>query len=116
VREELRHAHAVGVERLGGIDVADLANRRASDLLVVDARTRRDLPCQDDIAGLAEHLAGDARGRVLLEVRVEHAVGDEVTHLVGVTLGDGLRGEDVQCAAGSGARPCRDCHGRVLPV
>src|SRR3712207_7861795 len=64
-----RSGHAVGVERLRRVDVADLADRRAGDVLVVDAGARGNLSREHHVAALHEHLARDSAPRVGLEVR-----------------------------------------------
>ncbi len=73
-----------------GVDVADLADRLASDLLDVDVGLGRDLAGDDHEAGVDERLARDATVRVLGEDRVQDAVGDLVRDLVGMTLGHRL--------------------------
>ncbi len=80
----------VGGEAEVGVDVADLADRLARDLLDVDVRRGRDLTGDDDEARVHERLAGDATVGVVAQDGVEDAVGDLVGDLVGVTLGDGL--------------------------
>ena len=91
----LRTAHGVGGEAEVGVDVADLADRLAGDLLDVDVGLGGDLAGDDDEAGVDERLAGDAARRVVAQDGVEDAVGDLVGDLVGVTLGHGLGGEEV---------------------
>ena len=96
LRDELGDANAVGVERLARIDVADLANRAARDLLVVDCLVRRDLAGEDDLSALAQDFARHAAVRIAREMRVEDGVGDEVADLVGVPFADRLRRERVR--------------------
>lgn len=46
--------------------------------------TRCDLACQHDGIMFGERFASHACVRILREVRIENAVGDEVAHLVGM--------------------------------
>jgi hypothetical protein len=85
----------VGAEAQVGVDVADLADRLARDVLDVDVGLGRDLARDDDQAGVDEGLAGDAALRVVAQHGVEDAVADLVGHLVGMPLGDGLGREEV---------------------
>jgi hypothetical protein len=85
----------IGREPQGGIDVTDLADRVACDLLDVKGSLGGDLTRYDDQAGVDECLACHAPGWVLGEDGIEHAVGDLVGHLVRVPLGDGLGCEEV---------------------
>ena len=84
----------VAVEAVGGVVVADPADRVARDLRHVDVGLGGDLAGDDDEARVDERLAGHAAVRVVAQDGVEHAVGDLVGHLVGVALRDGLGGEE----------------------
>ena len=76
-----------------GVDVADLADRLARDLLDVDVGRGRDLARHHHEARVHQRLARDAADRVVAQDRVEDAVGDLVGDLVRVALGDRLGGE-----------------------
>ena len=88
------HGAGVVVEAHLRRRVADLLDRLARDLVVGDLGVGRDLAGEHDHAGLAERLAGDAGLRVLAEDLVDDGVRDQIAHLVGVPLGDGLRGKE----------------------
>ena len=88
------HRAALVVDAVLGVVVADPLDRVARDLDVVDVRVGRDLAGEDDQAGVAQGLGGDARARILLEDRVEDGVGDLVGDLVGVAFGDRFGGEE----------------------
>jgi hypothetical protein len=74
---------------------ADLANRVARDLRIVELCLGGDLTEEHHEARLRGGLASHAALRILREARVEDGVGDGVTQLVGVTFGNGLGGEQV---------------------
>src|SRR5262249_3514191 len=74
--------------------VADVLDRVADDLPDVDVRVGRHLAGDDDETGRDERLARDAAVRIVGESGVENRVGDLVRDLVGVALGDRLRGEE----------------------
>ena len=93
--DRVEHGARVGREAELGVDVADLADRLAGDLLDVDVGVGRDLAGDDDEAGVHERLARDPAERVLGQHGVEDAVGDLVGDLVGVTLGHRLGREQV---------------------
>ena len=76
-----------------GRGVADLAHCAPGDVGVRHVHSRRDLARDDDHAGLDERLAGNATVRILGDERVEDGVRDLVAHLVGMTFGHGLGGE-----------------------
>ena len=59
-----------------GIRVADLLDRLADDLLVVELGVGRDLAGEDHRVALDQRLARHAALRILLEAGVEHGVGD----------------------------------------
>jgi hypothetical protein len=85
----------VGAEAQVGVHVADLADRRARDVLDVDVRRGGDLAGDDDEPGVDERLARDAPVGVVAQDRVEHPVGDLVGDLVRMPFGDRLRREQV---------------------
>src|SRR5213594_40362 len=60
----------------------------------VDVLVRGDFAGDEDDAGGRRGLARNARVGVLAETFVEHRVGDLVTELVGVALGDRLAREE----------------------
>ncbi len=83
------------VEPVVGPRVADVADGLADHRLKVHVGRRRDLAEDRDETCRRGRLAGDAGVRVLAEDRVEDGVRDLIAHLVGVTLGHGLRREQV---------------------
>jgi hypothetical protein len=85
----------VGGEAEVGVDVADLADRLARDVLDVDEGRRGDLTRDDDEARVDERLAGHATHRVVPHDGVEDTIGDLVGDLVRVALRDGLGREQV---------------------
>src|ERR1035437_1804730 len=92
--DQLPDGHAVGVEGLARIRVPDAADHVSRDCRGIYRGRRGDLAGEDDVASLAENLAGDAGVPVTREMRVEDRVRDEVADLVRVALGNGLRCED----------------------
>src|SRR6185503_7224166 len=68
-------------------------------LLVID-RLAADLAGEDDAVGRGHRLAGDARLRVLAQEQVDDRIGNLVRDLVGMALGNGLRGEKIIAAHG----------------
>ena len=93
--ERHRDAAGLGVEAVLGARVADAADRRADDGRDVDVGGGRDLAGHHDLPGGDERLAGHAAERVVGQDRVEDPVRDLIGDLVGVSLGDGFRGEEV---------------------
>ena len=59
----------------------------------VDVGVGSNLACQHDQVVFQQRFASDPRVDVLLEHGVEDGIRDLIGHLVGVALGDGLRGE-----------------------
>lgn len=90
------HRDAAGgaVEALLGGVVADLQDLVAHEVGDVGVGLGRDLTRDVHQTSGDQGLDGDARGGVLAQERVENRVADLVSDLVGVTLGDGLRGEE----------------------
>ena len=107
-RRSRRDAARAAVEPDVGRVVADAVTARARSR--GSRRSRgRDLAGDVHEAGGDERLDRDARVRVVGEERVEDGVGDLVADLVGVSLGDGLGGEQAKgsceiCSVGSAAR------------
>ena len=81
---------AVAVEAHLGAVIARVADGLAGDLGDIDAGGRGDLAHDEHHAGRRRRLAGDAAHGILLEHRVEHAVGDKVAQLIGMSLCNGL--------------------------
>jgi len=79
---------------LSGV-VSNALDGVADDLLVVDLSLGGDLAKDHDHASLARGLAGDLGVRVGGEARVKDGIGDDVRQLVGVSLVNGLGGEEV---------------------
>jgi hypothetical protein len=92
------HAAGVSVDAEVRVGVPDLGDRPADHGRDVDVLRRADLAGDHDETGGDERLAGDAAVRVDRKDGVEDRVGDPVRELVGMTLGDGLRGEQVRVA------------------
>jgi hypothetical protein len=84
--------------------VTDLPDRLPDHLLEVHIGAGADLAQDQDQAGGGGRLTGDPRIRVILEDPVEDGVADLVTHLVRVTLGHGLRGEEELSCGHSGGK------------
>ncbi len=120
--DKVEHAAGVAVEAELGAIVPDAAHDLARDVLNVDVGLGADLAGDDDGAGGDEGLACAAdvlelgrlaAGRdialglklgLLGQDGVEHGVGDLVRDLVGMALGDRLRGKDEGiCAEVGGA-------------
>ena len=89
----------VGMEFVLVVGVTNRPNGPAGNHLVVDQRVGIDFPGQDDIASLAENLAGHAAIGILVKAGVQDRVGDEVADFVRVTFRDGFGGEEVAHAA-----------------
>lgn len=98
------------VEALGGVIVTNVLDGGTDDLLVVEVGLGGDLAKDHDHAGLGGSLTGDLGQRVLGQAGIEDGIGDLISDLVGVTLTDGLGGEQesalVVVAAGSVGRHC----------
>ncbi len=91
--ERADHAAGVAVEAVGRVRVADVPDDLPGDPGHVHVGGGRDLARHDAQARGDQHLAGHAARGVILHHRVQHGVGDLVRHLVGMPLGDRLRGE-----------------------
>ncbi len=64
----------VGMECLCAIGIADVANRLAYHLLVVDGRVGSDLAGKNYLVVLAQHFAGNPAALVLCDVGIENGV------------------------------------------
>ena len=74
--------------------VADLVDRLARTIFGMSTYVCVEIsPATTTRPGVDEALTGDATGRIVGHHRVEDAVRDLVADLVGMPLGDGLRGE-----------------------
>ena len=89
------------VEALGRVVVANVLDGVTDNLLVVELGLRRDFAKDHDHARLGGRLAGHLGQGVLGQAGVEDGIRDLVGNLVGVTLTDGLGGED-EAALGEG--------------
>ena len=78
----------VGADAHGGFGVADVADHFADDLLHIDVGFGRDLAGDDRQAGRDHRFARHAAHRVLGNEGVEHAVGNLVGQLIGMTHAD----------------------------
>ena len=85
----------VGAEAEVAVDVADLADRLASDLLRIEVGRRGDLARDHDQARVDQRLAGDTTVRILRQHGIQHTVGDLIGDLVRMTLGHGLGREEI---------------------
>ena len=90
-----RHEDATGlaVEAVAVVVVADGADRLAHQRRDVDIGRGRHLARHHDEPRRQQRLAGHTARRITLENGVQDGIRDLVRHLVGVTLGDRLRGE-----------------------
>jgi hypothetical protein len=80
--------------------VADVADGTAGEVLdlVADDIGPAHLAGNHDPIGRGQRLAGDARFRHGRDVGIDDGVRDAITHLVGMTLGNRLAGEEVVAA------------------
>jgi hypothetical protein len=90
----VEHGAGLAVEALVGMVIADVADDLAGQLFNVDIGFGGHFAGDHNHAGLDQRLAGHPRLGVLAQNRIEHAVGDLVCHLVGMSLGDGFRSEE----------------------
>ena len=74
LRDGHHHAARIRVEAHVRAREADLADRGARDLVVVELGLRRDLAEQEDEPGLRGGLARDATVRIFCEAGVEHGI------------------------------------------
>ena len=94
-RQRIHDVDAVGVERLGRINVADLLDRRAHHLVVVEIGLGRNLACDNDQVGFHHRLARHAAVFVLRQTGVEDGVGNRIGNLVRMTLSHRLGRENI---------------------
>ena len=88
----------VGVEAELCTGIADVRHDLADDLLKIDVAVGGDLAHNVDEAGGCTGLAGHAGVGVVGQDLIEDGVGDLVTDLVGMALGDGLgRKQTILC-------------------
>ena len=95
LRQQQVHEHAIGMKHVIVVDVADLADRLARDLLDVELGLGGDLAADDHHVRLDVGFAGDAAELVLRQAGVEDRIGNRVGDLVGVPLTDRFRRKDV---------------------
>ena len=98
--------------------VADVADDLADDRRIVDHGLGRDLAGQADQPRGEQTFAGHSRVRILLQDRIEDAVGNLVGHLVGMAHRHGFAGEQVAVMVRHGRRSprgrnIRSCHADV---
>jgi hypothetical protein len=96
----VEHGTRVGAEAQPGVDVADLPDRLARDVLDIEAGIGGDLARDHHQAGVDQRFAGHPAVGILGQDGVEDGVGDLVGDLVGMAFGDRFRGE--QELAGGG--------------
>lgn len=82
------------VEPLGRVVVTDILDGIANDLLVIELGLGGDFTEDHDHTGLGSGLTSDLGQRVLSQASIEDSIGDLISDLVGVTLTDGLGGEE----------------------
>jgi len=87
------HSAGVGVKTVFGVVIADLANRFASDFVVIDVRAGGNLARDDDQTGGDQRFASYAPPGILAHDFIENGVGDLVSDLVGMTFSNGLGSE-----------------------
>src|SRR5688500_6902163 len=80
------------------VDVADLANRFASNVFDIEIGLGGDFAADDHDVRLDVGFTGDAAELVLREARVEDRVRNRVGDFIGVTFADGFRGKNVSIA------------------
>jgi hypothetical protein len=88
-----RNTTRLAVEADLGAGVADVGDRATHDRGDVDVGRGRDLTGDDHPSGRDQGFASHAGERVAGEDLIEYRIGDLVGHLVGMSLGDRLRGE-----------------------
>ena len=92
--EGVHDVDAVGMKNVFGMGIADGADGRANQGIVVQLGAGGDFSCDDDEVGFHESFAGDAAVRVLGEAGIEHCIGDSVADFVGMAFADRLRRKD----------------------
>ena len=89
-REVVVDEDPVGMEHVVIVDVPDVADGGAHDLFVVQFGLGGDLSGDDHHVRFDHRLARHAAPRILFDARVEHAVRNQIGHLVGMTFAHGL--------------------------
>ena len=112
LREQQVHEHAIGMEHIVVVDVADLANALARDPLDVELRLGGDFTADDADVRLDVGLARHAAHLVLRNAGVEDRVGNRVGDLVGMSFADRLRREDVSIGHSRSKKKARRVAGR----
>ena len=103
-----QHRAGLPVEAHVRAGVADLPDRLAHELVVVDRGVARDLAGEHHHAGLDQGLAGHAGPAILGQVGIQNGVRNLVGDLVRVPLRDRLGGEEEAVRHGGGSSPrCR---------
>ena len=85
-REVVIDKNGIGVEHIVAIDVTDVANRGPNDRFIIKLGLGRDLTSQDDHVRFDHRLASHAAGAILRQASVEDAIGNKVSHFVGMTF------------------------------
>ena len=88
-----QYGAAFEVDAVVGVVVADVFERIARDVDVVDDCVGGDFAGEYDQTGITQGFGGDARGGVLFENGVENRVRDLIGYFVWVAFGDGLGGK-----------------------
>ena len=94
-RDDVHDEHAIGVEYVIVVGVADVADGLAHDLIVGGHGLGGDFATDHDDVALGVGLASDPAGGILGQARVEHGVGNGVADFVGMAFADRLRRKDV---------------------
>ena len=110
------HGAGLGVEAVLAARVADVGDRVAHDLLVIDDGAGRDLAGDNGEAGRDERFARDAAHRVLREDGVENRIRNLIGDLVGMSFGHRLRREQMPSLTAHAASPSAGPAGRRTPT
>ena len=94
-RQRVHDVDALRVERFALLRVADLPNRVAHHLVVIEIGLRRDLTRDDDEVRFHHRLARHAAVLVLRQAGVQHRIGNRIGDFVRMTLGHRLGGENI---------------------
>ena len=94
-RDGVEDEHAIGMEDIIIVCVANVADRLAGDGVEIEPRFGRDLASDDDQITFGIGLAGDTAGRILRQAGVEHRIGDGIANFVRVALAHGFGRKDV---------------------
>src|ERR1700751_3522974 len=93
--ESLYHETGVSLEKRFLVDVADLANRGANLLDIVELRIGGNLASDDDEITLGQRFAGDPALMILGQTCVQDAIRNGVADFVRMTFSHGFRGKDI---------------------